>query len=430
MTVEEARAMLLASGASAATLKAALAGLFTKDKGKTKRLISTQLQAWAAGPGVHRVKDAVGLYLRKGEGDAGNWFHRYWFGGKRREIGLGALTATTLTEVRKKLAEIVALRSAGKDPIVVRRAAKRAAADTARAEEIAANKWTFKVAVEDYLAAHIKSWKRADAKRTWHGPFVRYAYPVLGPMLLDDIKVDNIVAVMNACTEASVKATGIKLRGHIEQVLNSAIAKGQRNASLGNPASVRLVKATSPAMRRLNDGPKHHRRIAIDDAPAIFRHIAELAMGKSTHAAWAFAILTASRPGEALYAKWDEIDLVKKIWICPGGPDGRMKPARTMSCRCRRPRSPSLTARPRSASATMCFPAAAPVSRPTSTSPPRRSTQGSTPARRIPGARSFATGLRTSAASGVKPPRRRSPIRSAPSRPPIAVRPPSRRGAA
>ena len=229
MTVEEARAMLLASGASAATLKAALAGLFTKDKGKTKRLISTQLQAWAAGSGVHRVKDAVGLYLRKGEGGAGNWFHRYWFGGKRREIGLGALTATTLTEVRKKLAEIVALRSAGKDPIVVRRAAKNAAADAARAEALAAEGWTFKVAVGDYLAAHVGSWKRADAKRVWHGPFVRYAYPVLSSTPLDLIRVEHIVAIMDACAAAGVIATGVKLRGHIEQVLNAAIAKGKRN---------------------------------------------------------------------------------------------------------------------------------------------------------------------------------------------------------
>ena len=225
-----------------ATLKEALASLFTETKTeKAKKPISTQAQAEAAAPGLHRVKDAVGLYLNKGDGDAGSWFHRYWFGGKRREIGLGALAGTSLVEARKKLAEIVALRNAGKDPIVARRAAKLAAADAARAEEIAANKWTFKVAVEDYLAAHVGSWKRADAKRVWHGPFVRYAYPVLRSMPLDDIRVEHIVAVMNACTEASVKATGIKLRGHIEQVLNAAIAKGQRNASLGNPASVRLV---------------------------------------------------------------------------------------------------------------------------------------------------------------------------------------------
>jgi hypothetical protein len=160
------------------------------------------LQAEAAGPGVHRVKEAVGLYLNKAEGDAGSWFHRYRFCGKRREIGLGALVTTSLIEARKKLADIVAQRNAGRDPIVVRRAAKIAAAHAARAEEGAANKWTFKVAVEDYLAAHVGSWKGTDARRVWHGPFVRYAYPIFGTMLLDDIKVDHIVAVMNACSEA------------------------------------------------------------------------------------------------------------------------------------------------------------------------------------------------------------------------------------
>jgi integrase len=326
MTVEEVRAMLLASGASLATLKAALAGLITEPKTKTVRKpISTQAQAENAAPGLHRVRNAVGLYLNKGDGDAGSWFHRYRFGGKRREIGLGALVGTSLVEARKNFAEIVTLRNAGKDPIVARRAAKLAAIDAARAAELASNRWTFKVAVEDYLVAHVSSWKRADAKRVWHGPFVRYAYPVMGSMPLDDIRVEHVVAVLDACATADVIATGVKLRGHIEQVISAAIAKGQRNAALGNPASVKLVKATSPAMKRGTAAREHHRRIAVDDAPTTFRRTVESAMGKSTHAAWAFMILTASRPGEALYAKWDEIDFDKKIWTCPGGPNGRMK---------------------------------------------------------------------------------------------------------
>jgi hypothetical protein len=301
MTVKEAEAMLKASGASMATLKAALMSLVAKP---TTKLISTQAQAEAAAPGVHRVKDAVGLYLNKGEGGAGSWFHRYWFNHKRREIGLGAFATTTLIEARKNLAEIVAQRHAGKDPIVVRRAAKNAAADAARAEEAKPARWTFKAAVETYLAAHVGSWKRADARRTWHGPFVRYAYPVMGAMQLDDIKVEHIVAVMDACTRAGVTATGGKLRGHIEQVINAAIARGQRNAALGNPATVKLVKATSPAMKLVTAGRQHHRRIELDDAPQMFRNIFGLAQNKTKLAAWAFMILTASRPGEALHARW------------------------------------------------------------------------------------------------------------------------------
>ena len=423
MTVEEAKAMLLASGASVATLKEALASLFTETKTeKAKKPISTQAQAEAAAPGLHRVKDAVGLYLNKGDGDVGSWFHRYRFNGKRREIGLGALAVTTLVEARKKLAEIIALRNAGKDPIVVRRAAKLAADDTARAEEIASNKWTFKVAVEDYLAAHVGSWKRADAKRVWHGPFVRYAYPVLRSMPLDDIRVEHIVAIMDACAAAGAIATGVKLRGHIEQVLNAAIAKGKRNAALGNPASVKLVKATSPAMKRLS-AREHHRRIAIEDAPATFRKIAELAMGKSTLAAWAFAILTASRPGEALYARWDEVDLAKKLWTVP---KERMKTGKEHVV----PLSAAaLKVLERQASVRVgdyVFPgrgAGNPSYVNFAIAPKHAGFDAGSP-------HPFSeTGLAISAASTAISPRRRLPIRSARSRPPIVGSPRSRRGA-
>jgi integrase len=97
--------------------------------------------------------------------------------------------------------------------------------------------------------------------------------------------------------------------------------KGQHNAALGNPAAVKLVKATSPAMKALS-ARQRHRRLAIDDAQSTFAKIVELAAGKSTLAAWAFMILTAARPGEALYAKWDEIDHDKGLWTVPAA---RMK---------------------------------------------------------------------------------------------------------
>ena len=39
------------------------------------------------------------------------------------------------------------------------------------------------------------------------------------------------------------------MRLRIEQVLNAAIANGQRGATLGKPAHVKLIKATRPTKR-------------------------------------------------------------------------------------------------------------------------------------------------------------------------------------
>jgi integrase len=63
---------------------------------------------------------------------------------------------------------------------------------------------------------------------------------------------------------------------------------------------------------------KHHRRVAVDEAPAVFGKIIEAAASKPTLAPWAFMILTAARPSEALNARWEEIDLAKRLWTCLG----------------------------------------------------------------------------------------------------------------
>jgi integrase len=318
-TVKEIKAAILASGVS---LKTVIAALSTPDEDEAdrKKLISTQAQAEKARRGVHRVKGAVGLYLKKGENGSGSWFRRYWFGGKRREMGLGPLAKTPLVEARKKALEFDAQRAAGNDPIVLKRAAKAEAGVKAAAKAPAANKWVFAQATEDYLKAHAPSWKHARARVVWHGPLVKYAYPVIGQMPLDDIKVQHIDAIMTAACDNGASLVAPRIRLRIEQVLNAATALGRRSAELPNPANVKLVKAVRPTQRK--EASRHFRRIPLADAPAVFRKLQALAQDSTQLSALVFMIATAVRPSEALNARWDEVDLDKKLWTVPAS---RMK---------------------------------------------------------------------------------------------------------
>ena len=107
-----------------------------------------------------------------------------------------------------------------------------------------------------------------------------------------------------------------RIRLRIEQVINSAIALGQRDVTLGNPASTKLVKAVRPTKSKGAD--RHFRRIVLDDAPAVFRKLRVLAEDSTAISAWVWTIVTATRPGEeALKAQWSEIDLAKKLWTVP-----------------------------------------------------------------------------------------------------------------
>jgi integrase len=315
-TAEEIAAAIRTSGVSMEAIIAALAKPVQNEGKKPAKLISNQAQAEKAEPGVHRVKGLEGVYLKKGENGSGSWFRRYWFGKKRREMGLGPLADVTLAGVRVKALEFDVQRKAGNDPIVLKRAAKIETAAQTRAAAVAADKWVFEQATESYLASHASSWKHARARVVWHGPLVKYAYPLIGQMLLDDIKVQHIDAIMTAACDNGAPKVAPRIRLRIEQILNAATALGQRNAELPNPANVKLVKAVRPAERK--GASEHFRRIPLAYAPAAFRKLQALAQDSTNLSAFTFMIAAAARPGEeTLKARWDEIDLDRKTWTIP-----------------------------------------------------------------------------------------------------------------
>jgi integrase len=287
--------------------------------------IKTATQALAAPAGVHGA--GGGLYLRKtsGERGAGPWIYRYRLGGKRREMGLGPLATLSLAEARDRAGELARQRNKGADPIEARRKEKADAAAQAQADKARATKAaTFAQATMSYLKAHAPSWKHRRADKDWLNPIVKFAFPIIGDMALNDIGIEHVAAILSAANAAKAPEAGKRVRARVEAILNAAIALGQRDPMRGNPANSRLIAAVHPLKRNRGDRP-HYRRLSLDDAPAVFRELQRRAEGAERFGAWAFMIATAARPGEALGACWGEIDLDKKLWTIPAA---RMKGGR------------------------------------------------------------------------------------------------------
>jgi integrase len=283
-------------------------------------IINSAAQARSAKPGVYRVSGAGGLYLRKGENGSGSWVYRYSLGGKRREMGLGTIADVSLDAARAQAAKRALERNDDRDPIDLR---EQRRAETAAKARIEAKKTSFAQAAASYLAAHGPSWKHRYARAAWWGPIRDYALPVIGDLLLDDIQIEHVVAAMQAAERAGGKETPRRVRARIEAVLDTAVAKGQRDAARLNPAGAKLIAKVHPSNRKGERA--HYRVVALDDAPAIFRELKRRGESATPHAAWAFMIATAARPSEALNARWPEIDLDQGLWTIPAA---RMKNAR------------------------------------------------------------------------------------------------------
>jgi integrase len=259
-------------------------------------------------PGRH--SDGGGLYLSiAGEGRR-RWVFLYRWRGKLREAGLGSASkgGVPLKAARDKAAEGRALIEAGVDPI--------AEWNEPAAEEVP----TFGKAAADFLEAHKGGWRNEKHKAQWTMTLTRYC-EAIRDISVDAIDTEAVLSVLQPLW-ARTPETASRLRGRIETVLDAAKALGHVGRNEANPARWRgHLDKLLPKRAKLTRG--HHAAMPYSDVPAF---IAELSQRSATAArALEFCILTATRSGEALAARWDEIDLDGKIWTVP--------PARTKTAR-------------------------------------------------------------------------------------------------
>ena len=299
---------------------------------KSKTQIGSASQVASIGAGVYSVKNAPGLYLRKSEGGSGSgsWFFRYYAGAvdgkkktgevgkieKRREKGLGSAIgpgAVTLAQAREKAFALRTQHTAGV-PILTKKQERKKAEALARAE---AKKITFRQATEAYVGR--SKWKHTYARPNFLNAIVKYAYPVIGDMLLDEIGVEHVTDIIDAA--GAVPDTASRVRQRIEAILNDATRRGQRSSSIRNPAEAKVHRE-----QRQRGEKQHYRRPELSAAPAVFREIHELAADSTAISAWEFMVAAAARPSEALKAKWSEINLDTRLWTIPAA---RMKNGRT-----------------------------------------------------------------------------------------------------
>jgi integrase len=253
-----------------------------------------------AKPGRH--SDGGGLYLSiSGEGRR-RWVFLYTWRGKQREAGLGAAGkgGVSLKAAREKAAERRALVKAGVDPI---------------AEWNKANPGegrSFGKAADDYLAVHQGGFRNEKHKAQWAMTLTRYCEPIRG-MPVDAVDTEAVLSVLKPLWTRAPE-TASRLRGRIEAVLDAAKARGFIERNEANPARWRgHLDKLLPKRAKLTRG--HHAAMPYAGVPAF---IAELRQRPATAArALEFCILTATRSGEALAARWDEMDFEGKVWTVP-----------------------------------------------------------------------------------------------------------------
>lgn len=264
-------------------------------------------------PGLHFVGGVPGLALQVTPAGARSWTLRAVIGGKRRDMGLGGYSPTGITLAKARAAAVEArdLIRKGIDPIRQQQQAQGAL----RAAMVEA--LTFKECADSYIKAHAASWKNAKHQQQWRNTLAQHAHPVLGELLVQDVKLSHVLLVLEPLW-TTTNETAVRLRGRIELVLDWAAARGLRDGM--NPARWRGHLDKLLAKPSKVNNREHHAALPVGEVGAFMGRLRD-AEGMGARALQ-FAILTAARSGEVRGAIWAEIDEEAKVWTVPAS---RMK---------------------------------------------------------------------------------------------------------
>jgi integrase len=262
-----------------------------------ERLTAKQVEK--AKPG--RYGDGGGLWLQVSASGSRSWLLRYQRHGKARWMGLGSAKLVTLVDARERARlERVRLLD-GIDPLQARRERH---AEQRRAE---ASAITFREAAKAVIEARESDWN-AEHARQWRASIAEVD-STLGAL---PVAVIDTALVLKAVEPIGRRAqtTGDRTRQRIEVVLDWATARGARSGD--NPAR---WNGHLEHLLKDNHKVKHHDAMPYNAVPGF---MGELRARPGTAArALEFLVLCASRSGEVLGARWEEIDLGQKTWTVP-----------------------------------------------------------------------------------------------------------------
>lgn len=279
-----------------------------------------------AGPGDH--SDGGGLVLRV-QANAASWVFRYTApSGKRREMGLGPARRTTaalalkeLQEIRQRAQDCRNLLRDSIDPIDARdalRAEAKAAAEAKKAQA-ARERVTLARAARDYHARVIEPKRTPKHAAQWIASLENHIPPKLWHKPVDAIEQAELLAALlsikpherarNLTQGDRLPETMRRLRQRLDAVFEDAIF--HKLASFNPAAAIRRkVDEQGPKRGRGAFAALPYREVApfmarLRQVPGVGARCLE------------FAILTAARTSEALFAEWSEFDLEARVWTVP-----------------------------------------------------------------------------------------------------------------
>lgn len=237
--------------------------------------------------------DENGLILRVTRSGSKQWIQRLTIHGKRRDLGLGGYPLVSLSEARQLAFVNRKLARAGGDPLATKHS------NVPTLEECA-------TVVFEILRP---TWRNAKHSKEWMASLRRYVLPSLGTKRVDTITTGDVLSVLLPIWKEKHQSAR-RTRERLSAVMRWAVARGYR---ADNPAGD-VIKSLLPQSDRIQ---RPHKSLPHQEVEAAIEAVRKSETAASIKLLFEFQVLTASRPGEARLARWDEFDLKAQEWAIP-----------------------------------------------------------------------------------------------------------------
>jgi integrase len=259
--------------------------------------------------------DGGNLYFDFKSPPGANWVFRFKRNGVAHDMGLGRWPHVTLAAARKLAKEAHNKLGAGVDPLAEKRAVKLAL-KLERTKTM-----TFRQCAEAYIKAFEVKWTNARHAAQWSSSLQRFVFPKAGGLPVAAIDTPLVMKVLEPIWYDKPE-TASRVRQRVEKIIGWAMTAGYR-ADGDNPARWRNHLENLLPARSATASGKHHAALPYAELPSFMTRLSrDDGVGAL---ALKITIMVCLRTDEALKAKWDEFDLVEKVWTVPAA---RMKTRR------------------------------------------------------------------------------------------------------
>ncbi len=166
---------------------------------------------------------------------------------------------------------------------------------------------TFAEAAKKVHVEQKAGWKNGKHQEQWITTLEKYAFPIPGKRLVDDIE-GPVVRECLVPIWLKKPETARRVKQRIGMVLDWAYANGMRPAEAP-------MRSLNRALPRQPKQDKHFAAMPYENVPAFLDHLRK--RSSVPRLALEFLILCASRSGEVRGAKLSEIDREAKLWTIP-----------------------------------------------------------------------------------------------------------------